>query len=103
MKEQVKKKRLKNYNSALKRLKNIKKSSYERFSVPIIEAWLISEEKKNLKKAKQKLDELETDLVINGLRNLNLALIHELFNNKTAFLLFPRISKFLAFLILACQ
>ena len=78
----------KNYNSALKRLKNIKKSSYERFSVPIIEAWLISEEKKNLKKAKQKLDELETDLVINGLRNLNLALIHELFNKEKEALIY---------------
>ena len=78
----------KEINSALNRLKKIKKSSYERFSVPIIEAWLIAEEKKNLKKAKQKLDELERDLVIDGLRNLNLALIHESFNKNEEALIY---------------
>ena len=75
-------------NSALNRLKKIKKDSYERFSVPIIEAWLIAEEKKNFKKAKQKLDQLEKDLAINGLRNLNLALIHEFFNKNDEALIY---------------
>ena len=48
----------KKINSALNRLKKIEKSSYERFSVPIIEAWLIALEKKNLQKAKKKLNDL---------------------------------------------
>ena len=78
----------KKYSSALKKLKKIKKSSYERFSVPIIEAWLIAVEKKNLTKAKQKLDELDKDLVINGLRNLNLALIHDLFDKNEEALIY---------------
>ena len=69
----------KNFSGALSRLKKIKKSSYERFSVPIIEAWLISENQKNLRMAKNKLDELEKDLAVNGLRYVNLALIHERF------------------------
>ena len=46
----------KKFSSALNKLKKIKKSSYERFSVPIIEAWLIANEKRNLNKAKQKLN-----------------------------------------------
>tara|TARA_B100001013_G_scaffold67300_1_gene35183 strand:- start:273 stop:1958 length:1686 start_codon:yes stop_codon:yes gene_type:complete len=78
----------KNINSALNRLKKIKKTSYERFSVPIIEAWLIVQEKKNLNKAKKKLDELEKDYVINGLRNLNLALLHEFFNKNDEALIY---------------
>ena len=78
----------KNINSALNRLKKIKKTSYERFSVPIIEAWLIAQEKKNLNKAKKKLDELEKDYVINGLRNLNLALLHEFFNKNDEALIY---------------
>tara|TARA_B100000686_G_scaffold124488_1_gene131856 strand:+ start:6675 stop:8351 length:1677 start_codon:yes stop_codon:yes gene_type:complete len=78
----------KKFNLALKRLKKIKKSSYERFSVPIIEAWLISEEKKDFKKAKKKLHELDKDLAINGLRNLNLALIHEFFDQNDEALIY---------------
>ena len=78
----------KNINSALNRLKKIKKTSYERFSVPIIEAWLIAQEKKNLNKAKKKLNELEKDYVINGLRNLNLALLHEFFNKNDEALIY---------------
>ncbi len=72
----------KKFKSALSKLKKIKKSSYERFSVPIIESWLIAEETKNLKKSNDKLNELEQDLVINGLRYLNQALLHEHFNKK---------------------
>ena len=72
----------KKYNSALNRLKKIKKSSYERFSVPIIEAWLIAEEKNNFNLAEQKLNELEADIVVSGLRNLNLALIHDYFDKN---------------------
>ncbi len=78
----------KNINSALNRLKKIKKTSYERFSVPIIEAWLIAQEKKNLNKAKKKLDELEKDYVISGLRNLNLALLHDFFNKNDEALIY---------------
>ena len=78
----------KKINSALTRLKKIEKSSYERFSVPIIEAWLIAVEKKNLRKAKQKLNELEKDFSINGLRNFNLALIHEFFNKNDEALMY---------------
>ncbi len=78
----------KKINSALTRLKKIEKSSYERFSVPIIEAWLIALEKKNFRKAKQKLNELEKDSSINGLRNFNLALIHEFFNKNDEALIY---------------
>ena len=78
----------KKINSALTRLKKIQKSSYERFSVPIIEAWLIALEKKNLQKAKKKLNELEKDFSINGLRNFNLALIHEFFNKNDEALIY---------------
>ena len=45
----------KKINSALNRLKKIEKSSYERFSVPIMEAWLIAGEKRNFNKAKKKI------------------------------------------------
>ena len=72
----------KKFKSALSRLKKVKKSSYERFSVPIIESWLIAEETQNLKKSNDKLNELEQDLVINGLRYLNQGLLHEHFNEK---------------------
>ena len=72
----------KNLGSAMNRIKKIRKSSYERFSVPIIEAWLISENDNNLKKAKDKLNELEQDLIVDGLRNLNLALILEYFDKN---------------------
>jgi len=78
----------KKINSALARLKKMEKSSYERFSVPIIEAWLIALEKKNFRKAKQKLNELEKDSSINGLRNFNLALIHEFFNKNDEALIY---------------
>ena len=78
----------KKINSALNRLKKIEKSSYERFSVPIIEAWLIALEKKNLQKAKKKLNELEKDFSVNGLRNFNLALIHEFFNKNDEALIY---------------
>ena len=78
----------KKFNSALKKLNKIKKSSYERFSVPIIEAWLIAEEKKNFTKAKKKLNELEKDFAVNGLRNLNLALIHDFFNKNDEALIY---------------
>ena len=78
----------KNFSSAFDRLKKIKKSSYERFSVPIIESWLIVENKKDLNKAKKKLEELEKDFAINGLRNLNLALIHDFFNKNDEALIY---------------
>ena len=80
----------KKFNSALNRLKKIKKSSYERFSIPIIEAWLIVEEKRNLNKAKQKLNELNKDLEINinSLTNLNLALIYDFFNKNDEALIY---------------
>ena len=77
-----------NFSSAFDKLKKIKKSSYERFSVPIIESWLIVENKKDLNKAKKKLEELEKDFAINGLRNLNLALIHDFFNKNDEALIY---------------
>tara|TARA_Y100000590_G_scaffold466365_1_gene641453 strand:- start:182 stop:1876 length:1695 start_codon:yes stop_codon:yes gene_type:complete len=80
----------KKFNSALNRLKTIKRSSYERFSVPIMEAWLIAGEKRNFNKAKKKLDQLSKDLEINSssLRNLNLALIYDFFNNNEKALIY---------------
>ena len=39
----------KKFNSALNRLKKINKSSFERFSVPIIEAWIIAGEERIIK------------------------------------------------------
>ena len=72
----------KKFKSALSKLKKMKKSSYERFSVPIIQSWLIAEETKNLKKSNDKLNELEQDLVINGLRYLNQALLYDHFDQK---------------------
>ena len=71
-----------NFDSALERLGRMKKSSYERFSVPIIEAWLIAVGKKDYKNAKKKLTELDNDTVVNGLRYLNSALIDEVFDRK---------------------
>ena len=71
-----------NFDSALERLGRMKKSSYERFSVPIIEAWLIAVGKKDYKNAKKKLTELDNDTVVNGLRYLNSALIDEVFDKK---------------------
>ena len=44
--------------------------------------------KKNLNKAKKKLDELEKDYVIKGLRNLNLALLHDFFNKNDEALIY---------------
>ena len=80
----------KNFNSALNRLKKIKKNSYERFSVPIIESWIIAGQERNLNKAKEKLDELKKDyeVNINSLRNLNLALIYDLFNKNEKALIY---------------
>ena len=80
----------KKFNSALKRLKKIKKNSYERFLVPIIEAWIIAGEERNLNKAKEKLDELKKDYAVNihSLRNLNLALIYDLFNKNDKALIY---------------
>ena len=80
----------KKFNSALNRLKKINKSSFERFSVPIIEAWIIAGEERNLNKAKQKLDELKKDYAVNtySLRNLNLALIYDLFNKNDKALIY---------------
>ncbi len=78
----------KNFSSAIDRLKKIKKSSYERFLVPIIESWLIAEKEKNFNKAKKKLEELEKDFAIDGLRNLNLALIHDFFNKNDEALIY---------------
>jgi len=80
----------KKFNSALNRLKKINKSSFERFSVPIIEAWIIAGEERNLNKAKQKLDELKKDYAVNtySLRNLNLALIYDFFNKNDKALIY---------------
>ena len=78
----------KKFDSALNRLKKVKKSSYERFSIPIIEAWLIAEKTKNFNKAKKKLDELKEDFSISVLRNLNLALIYEFFSKNDEALIY---------------
>ena len=69
----------KNLNSALERTKKIKRDSYERFSIPIIRAWITAAEKKNYKKSIEIINELEKDFAINGLRYLHIALINEYF------------------------
>ena len=68
-----------NFNSALEKTKKVKKDSYERFSIPIIKAWVIAIEKKNYKKSIETINELEQDFAINGLRYLHMALINEYF------------------------
>ena len=68
-----------NFDSALEKIKKIKKDSYERYSIPIIEAWLIATEKKNYKKSIETINELEKDFAINGLRYLHIALINDYF------------------------
>jgi len=71
-----------NLDSALKRLKKVKKHSYERFSIPIINAWIIAVKNKNYKASVDVMSELDKDLHINGLKFLHLALINEFFGKK---------------------
>ena len=68
-----------NFDSALEKIKKIQKDSYERYSIPIIEAWLIAIEKKNYKKSIETINELKKDFAINGLRYLHIALINDYF------------------------
>ena len=69
----------KNFNSALKRTNKIKRDFYERFSIPIIKAWILAIHKKNYKKSIEAINDLEKDFAIDGLRYTHIALINEYF------------------------